>query len=103
MLPNLNRWRELRPLLDAPDTNDNRGGVLWLRCKERRPAFWAKDLCTSVAAFSNFDIGFRLTTERESLYWCRDDYSKRRTRGHLAVCAMAHHDAGGVDFRSEGN
>ena len=103
MLPNLNRWLELRPLPDAPETNDNRGGVLWLRCKERRPAFRAKDLCASIAARSNFDVGFRLTTERESLYGCRDDYSERRTREHLAVRAVAHHYASGIDFSSEGN
>jgi hypothetical protein len=103
MLPNLNCWLELRPLLDAPETNDNRGGVFWLRCKERRPAFRAKDLCASIAALSNFDVGFRMTTERKSLYWCRDDYSERRTREHLAVRAVAHHYASGIDFSSEGN
>jgi len=102
-LPELNRWRELSPLLDAPEANDDRGGVLWRHCKERGRALGAEDLCTPVAAFCNLDIGLRLTTEHESLYRRRHGYSERRTREHLAVGAVANHHPRGIDFSSKGN
>ena len=103
VLPDLNGGPELSALIHATEANDDGRWVVGRCSVQRRTAFGAEHLCSAIAALSDLDVTLRLTVDDEASYGRCDDCTERRTRKDLAVRAVAHHCARGVDLGCEGD
>src|SRR5215471_8957666 len=103
MLPKLHHGLELCPLHHASEANQHKGWILRGAGVQRSAALGAKELRSSIATLRDFIVALRFTAQNERLDRCSDSHAKRSTGENLAVGAMAHHHACGINLGGKGD